>query len=107
MIVDERIGIQGSGNQDTQSWFHSQEINCMVDSAEVCQAWITQLVGNQNTFEYGAGSEVDGIWRDEEGKEVEGSIGLASGIRGWVIGIAALIKGKMDGARSISKGDRV
>jgi flagellar basal body P-ring protein FlgI len=30
MIVNEHIGIQGNGNQDTQSWFHSQEINAML-----------------------------------------------------------------------------
>ncbi|KAJ4289420.1 hypothetical protein N0V88_006900 [Collariella sp. IMI 366227] len=34
MIVDNHIGIQGNGNQDTQSWFHSQEVNLMVDSDE-------------------------------------------------------------------------
>ncbi|TVY67391.1 hypothetical protein LSUE1_G007258, partial [Lachnellula suecica] len=36
LIVDEHVGIQGSGNQDTQSWYHSQEINVMLDSAEIC-----------------------------------------------------------------------
>ncbi|KAF5627066.1 IQ calmodulin-binding motif [Fusarium sp. NRRL 52700] len=35
LIVDGSVGIQGSGNQDTQSWFHSQEINLMVDSVAI------------------------------------------------------------------------
>lgn len=39
MIVDEAVAVQGSGNQDTQSWFHSQEVNVMIDSKVVCKAW--------------------------------------------------------------------
>ncbi|KAI0200028.1 phospholipase D/nuclease [Astrocystis sublimbata] len=31
MIVDEELGIIGNGNQDTQSWYHSQEINLSKD----------------------------------------------------------------------------
>lgn len=72
MIVDERVGIQGSGNQDTQSWFHSQEINIVIDSEEVCKQWMEQLVANQNSFLYGRGNEVDGIWRDSLGSQVPG-----------------------------------
>ncbi|KAF3317376.1 hypothetical protein TWF173_011028 [Orbilia oligospora] len=72
MIVDERIGIQGSGNQDTQSWFHSQEINIVIDSEEVCKQWMEQLVANQNSLLYGQGTEVDGIWRDPQGNQVSG-----------------------------------
>jgi hypothetical protein len=53
MIVDEHIGIQGNGNQDAQSWFHSQEINVMFNSALVCKAWIDGLRRNQNTHIYG------------------------------------------------------
>lgn len=58
MIVDEQIGIQGNGNQDTQSWYHSQEINVMFDSALVCRAWIDGLRRNQNTHLYGQVSQV-------------------------------------------------
>ncbi|KAK6516126.1 hypothetical protein TWF506_006036 [Arthrobotrys conoides] len=72
MIVDEKIGIQGSGNQDTQSWFHSQELNIVIDSEEVCKQWMEQLVANQNSFSYGRGSELDGIWRDSDGNQVPG-----------------------------------
>ncbi|KAK6357717.1 hypothetical protein TWF718_002026 [Orbilia javanica] len=72
MIVDERIGIQGSGNQDTQSWFHSQEINIVIDSEEVCRQWMEQLTTNQNSLSCGRGSEVDGIWRDGFGNQAPG-----------------------------------
>lgn len=57
MIVDEHIGIQGNGNQDTQSWYHSQEINVMFDSALICRAWIDGLRRNQNTAVYGQVSQ--------------------------------------------------
>ncbi|KAF9876581.1 hypothetical protein CkaCkLH20_05989 [Colletotrichum karsti] len=52
MIVDESIAIVGSGNQDTQSWFHSQEVNIMLESRDVCRAWIDGLRRNQNTHLY-------------------------------------------------------
>jgi len=44
MIVDEHIGIVGNGNQDTQSWYHSQEINVMLDSPDVCRSWMHYAV---------------------------------------------------------------
>lgn len=50
MIVDEHVGIQGNGNQDTQSWFHSMEVNIMVDSYEVCKDWMEQLRRNQSKY---------------------------------------------------------
>ena len=31
MVVDGHIGIQGNGNQDTQSWYHSQEVNVLTE----------------------------------------------------------------------------
>lgn len=40
MIVDGAVGMQGNGNQDSQSWFHSQEINVMVDSEQICREWV-------------------------------------------------------------------
>jgi hypothetical protein len=48
MIVDEHVGIQGNGNQDTQSWFHSMEVNIMIDSYEICRDWLDQLKRNQS-----------------------------------------------------------
>ena len=53
LIVDSEVAVQGSGNQDTQSWFHSQEVNVMVDSAEVCRVWRKGIERNQNTARYG------------------------------------------------------
>ncbi|KAK3352582.1 hypothetical protein B0T25DRAFT_606549 [Lasiosphaeria hispida] len=92
MIVDEHVAIQGNGNQDTQSWFHSQEINVMLDSAEICRAWIDGLRRNQNTHVYGALSKDSGVWVDGEGKEAEGVIGVDPGKFSWAKGFVGAIK---------------
>ncbi|KAF1817633.1 phospholipase D [Eremomyces bilateralis CBS 781.70] len=78
MIVDGEVGITGSGNQDTQSWAHSQEINVMIDSKEICREWMDLLEKNQNSRIYGI-SQDDGIWRDKEGREAEGATGADPG----------------------------
>ena len=59
---------------DTQSWFHSQEANIMIDSAEWCTEFIAGLENNQNTAAYGSLGE-DGQWRDKDGNVVESSGG--------------------------------
>lgn len=92
MIVDEKIGIQGNGNQDTQSWFHSQEINVLLESESVCKAWIEGLRRNQNTLHYGMLSKEDGIWRDIEGKEAAGVIGVDPGRFSWMKGVVGAIE---------------
>ncbi|KAK8051092.1 hypothetical protein PG993_002477 [Apiospora rasikravindrae] len=92
MIVDERVGIAGSGNQDTQSWFHSQEVNAMIDSAEVCRGWIDALRRNQNTHRYGQVGREDGVWRDGEGSEVRGSMGVDPGRFSWARGLVGAVK---------------
>ncbi|KAK7981648.1 hypothetical protein PG988_003886 [Apiospora saccharicola] len=92
MIVDEHVGIAGSGNQDTQSWFHSQEVNVMIDSPEVCRSWIDALRRNQNTHRYGAVSRDDGVWRDGEGTEVHGSMGKDPGRFSWAKGLVGAVK---------------
>ncbi|KAH6676233.1 hypothetical protein B0J14DRAFT_476566 [Halenospora varia] len=91
MIVDEHIGIQGNGNQDTQSWYHSQEINVMFDSEVVCRGWIDGLRRNQNTHVYGEVSKEDGIWRDGERREAEGVIGVDPGRFSWAKGVMGAI----------------
>ncbi|KAK4126392.1 hypothetical protein N657DRAFT_670433 [Parathielavia appendiculata] len=53
MIVDGAVAIQGNGNQDTQSWFHSQEVNVMIDSEELCAEWLAALRRNQNMEMFG------------------------------------------------------
>ncbi|KAK4240541.1 hypothetical protein C8A03DRAFT_41959 [Achaetomium macrosporum] len=92
MIVDGAVGIQGNGNQDTQSWFHSQEVNLMVDSPEICGAWLAALRRNQNTELFGAVDREDGVWRDEAGREVEGAIGVDAGRFAWLKGIKGAVE---------------
>ena len=92
MIVDEHVAIQGSGNQDTQSWFHSQEVNVMLDSADVCRAWIDGLRRNQNTHVYGALARDDGVWRDADGNEADGVIGVDPGRFSWAKGLVGAVK---------------
>lgn len=65
---DQQVGILGSGNQDTQSWFHSQEINVMVDDQVVVKEWINALRRNQSTHIYGRVDD-DGIWRGRTGTQ--------------------------------------
>ena len=55
---------------DTQSWFHSQEVNLMVDSKQVVAEWMAALHSNQNTQQYGMVG-TDGVWRYESGKPLE------------------------------------
>ncbi|KAJ3008830.1 hypothetical protein HKX48_008321 [Thoreauomyces humboldtii] len=99
MIVDDHIGILGNGNQDTQSWYQSQESNIMFDDPTVCSAWLDGLRRNQNTFKYGAVDKVDGCWKDKDGNMAEGSIGIDPGMfssfRG-MLGAIARVRGTGD-----------
>lgn len=95
MIVDGHIAIQGSGNQDTQSWYHSQEINIMLDSHFVCQKWIEGIQQNQNTHIYGQvekeGADA-GCWKDPvTGKQGKGAIGVSAGRFSWAKGFQGAI----------------
>ncbi|KAL2128657.1 hypothetical protein VTI74DRAFT_8860 [Chaetomium olivicolor] len=93
MVVDGRIGIQGNGNQDTQSWFHSQEVNLMVDSESICAEWLRGLDRNQNTRLFGAVRREDGVWRDERGEEVEGAMGVGvNRVKGLVKGVKGAVE---------------
>lgn len=97
MIVDDRIAVVGSGNQDTQSWFHSQEVNLLLESPGVCAAWIDGLRRNQNTRQYGELNRDDGMWRDANGKEAEGATGVDPGRFAWakgVVGAVQRVRGK-------------
>lgn len=64
MQVDDQVAIQGNGNQDTQSWYHSAEVNVMIDSAQIVHDWMETLNRQQNTLLYGRVDD-DGIWRDK------------------------------------------
>ncbi|KPM46518.1 hypothetical protein AK830_g42 [Neonectria ditissima] len=89
LIVDNMVGIQGSGNQDTQSWFHSQEINVMVDSREICEKWMQGIERNQNTRDFGRVS-ADGIWRDAQGNPGPGYMGNPGQLEGLFKGVAGM-----------------
>jgi hypothetical protein len=91
LIVDEQVTVQGSGNQDTQSWFHSQEVNVMIDSPTVCKAWREGIERNQNTKQFGRAKD-DGCWYDKEGKLAEGSMGVKVGPMDKVMGIFGIIQ---------------
>ncbi|KAG1748562.1 hypothetical protein EDB19DRAFT_1682398 [Suillus lakei] len=95
MIIDDSVGIVGNGNQDTQSWYHSQEVNVMVDNPTVCQEWLDGIRRNQNTHLHEL--QKDGIYRDEDGNPLTDSTGVGSGFRGVVKGIQgsiARVRGK-------------
>ncbi|KAF3391440.1 hypothetical protein F1880_007432 [Penicillium rolfsii] len=93
MIVDEQIAIQGNGNLDTQSFFHSQEINVLIDSALICKEWLRVLDRNQNTAKYGAASTKDGCWHDPDTGEIPpGSIGTDPGRFSWARGVVGAVK---------------
>ena len=92
LIADGHIGIQGSGNQDTQSWYHSQEIKVLIDSEDICRKWREGIERNQNTARFGKAGEDDGVWRDREGKEAEGSMGKPSPMAGYVKGAMGMMK---------------
>ena len=69
-IFDDCVGMAGNGNQDTQSWYHSQEVNVLLDSRQVCEDWLNGLHHNQNTSHYGRIDPKDGVWRDAKGQTV-------------------------------------
>ncbi|MCJ1324750.1 hypothetical protein MMC10_001412 [Thelotrema lepadinum] len=92
LIADGRVGIQGSGNQDTQSWYHSQEINVMVDSESVCREWREGIERNQNTGRFGRGGAEDGVWRDERGNEAQGATKKSAPPVSWVKGAVGMAK---------------
>jgi phosphatidylserine/phosphatidylglycerophosphate/cardiolipin synthase-like enzyme len=95
LIVDDHVGIQGSGNQDTQSWYHSQELNIMLDSEEVCRKWREGIERNQNTKRFGAAAE-DGIWRDKDGNPGEGYMGNPGKVDGLIKGVGGMLKKMKD-----------
>ncbi|CAH0051804.1 unnamed protein product [Clonostachys solani] len=94
MIADETVGIQGSGNQDTQSWCHSQEVNVMVDSPEVCAQWRWGIEQNQNTRAFGRVS-ADGVWKDANGIHGQGYSGDPGMVDGLVRGVVGMVKKAM------------
>ncbi|WVQ85655.1 hypothetical protein IAT38_007821 [Cryptococcus sp. DSM 104549] len=92
MLVDDHIAIQGNGNQDTQSHFHSQEINVLLDSPLIARTWRAAIDANQNTLYYGKVDPKDGIWRDQDGKELEGEKAPPKGPMKSLVGVKGAIQ---------------
>ncbi|KAJ5796047.1 uncharacterized protein N7518_004587 [Penicillium psychrosexuale] len=93
MIVDEQIAIQGNGNLDTQSFFHSQEVNVLIDSELICRAWTELINRNQNTAKYGAASTKDGCWHDPQTDETPpGSMGPEKRRFSWARGAIGAVQ---------------
>jgi phosphatidylserine/phosphatidylglycerophosphate/cardiolipin synthase-like enzyme len=127
MVIDEEIAICGSGNQDSQSWYHSQyvlptlafchllrlgrstnevnrEINVMMESSLVVRKLEEGIRRNQNTWKYGLVRKGDaskdklvGCWVDKDGKMADGSIGADAGKMAWFKGV----KGAVDRVRGV------
>ncbi|TAQ84381.1 hypothetical protein B7494_g7295 [Chlorociboria aeruginascens] len=95
LIVDDHVGIQGSGNQDTQSWYHSQELNIMLDSEDICRKWREGIERNQNTARFGVAAE-DGIWRDRRGNPGKGYFGNPGKVEGLFKGVSGMLKKMSD-----------
>ncbi|EGN98553.1 hypothetical protein SERLA73DRAFT_183614 [Serpula lacrymans var. lacrymans S7.3] len=89
MVVDDSVGIAGNGNQDTQSWYHSQEVNVMIDNPEICKDWLNAIRRNENTHLHQL--DTDGIYRDKDGNELTDSTGVGSGFKGVIKGIQGSI----------------
>jgi len=115
MIIDEKVAIQGTsptayhvhqkqpltkarmhlgnGNLDTQSFYHSQEINLLLDSPLICRTWLDAIDRNQNTAKYGLVSPDDGCWHDPEtGKLPLGSLGVDPGNFSWAKGAVGVVQ---------------
>jgi hypothetical protein len=83
----------GNGNLDTQSFYHSQEVNLLFDSPWLCRVWLDALELNQNTSRYGQVSPEDGCWHDPHTGEIPpGSMGPAAGKFSWAKGIVGAVK---------------
>lgn len=91
MAIDDQVAIFGNGNQDTQSWFHSQEVNVMVDSKQLVAEWIKGTDANQNTSRYGQVDHKDGVWRDGDGNIVQATGVQSTGILGRMKGFGGAI----------------
>eukprot|EP01111_Echinosteliopsis_oligospora_P016142 TRINITY_DN6593_c0_g1_i1.p1 TRINITY_DN6593_c0_g1~~TRINITY_DN6593_c0_g1_i1.p1 ORF type:complete len:511 (+),score=110.86 TRINITY_DN6593_c0_g1_i1:62-1594(+) len=49
LSADGQIAMMGSGNMDTQTWFHSQEVNVVIDSALLVKEWTDLFEAFQKT----------------------------------------------------------
>jgi hypothetical protein len=71
MAVDDEFIIFGSGNQDTQSWYNSSEVNILVDSPKDTKHIVNKLKQKQNSLQYcyrdwnGEKLATDPTWMEE------------------------------------------
>jgi phosphatidylserine/phosphatidylglycerophosphate/cardiolipin synthase-like enzyme len=86
---DDEVMIMGNANGDTQSVFHSGEVNIMIDNKQVVAEVMDTLLSNQNTLQYG-GVQADGVWRDGENKTLA-DYG-ATGGGGFIQGFKAFVR---------------
>jgi len=61
---------------DTQSWFHSQETNVMIDSAQLVKEWKEVFEANENTGRFGLTDEHGNLISEEPVPEKKGIGGL-------------------------------
>ncbi|KAL2839945.1 hypothetical protein BJY01DRAFT_250211 [Aspergillus pseudoustus] len=93
MVIDEKVAIQGNGNLDTQSFYHSQEVNLLLDSPLICRTLLDTIDRNQNTAKYGLVSPDDGCWHDPETGELPlGSLGVDPGNFSWAKGAVGVVQ---------------
>ena len=74
---------------DVQSWFHSAEVNVMLDSHTIRRDWLDTIERVQNTHLHRVGH--DGVYRDAQGVELQDSTGVTKGVKGLVKGIQGSI----------------
>lgn len=91
-VIDSCVIIQGNGNQDTQSWFHSQEVNVMIDSPLLASHIREQIDSNQNTLHYGLVDPRDGVWRDSQGHTLPGQKSPPKGPFKSLVGVKGAIQ---------------
>jgi phosphatidylserine/phosphatidylglycerophosphate/cardiolipin synthase-like enzyme len=52
MAVDGKFAMVGSGNQDPQTWYHSREVNILIDDAKTTQHMLSTLQEPQQSLEH-------------------------------------------------------
>lgn len=91
-VIDSAVIIQGNGNQDTQSWFHSQEVNVLIDSPLIASRIREQIDSNHNTLQYGLVDPRDGVWRDGQGRTLPGQKPPPKGPLKSLVGVKGAIQ---------------
>ena len=74
---------------DTQSWYHSQEVNVMIDNPAVCKDWRDTIRRVQNTRLHEL--QKDGVYLDQDGNPLTDSTGVGSGVKGIIKGVQGSI----------------